>query len=78
MTLKINKRVTKKVPVEVVSFVWFGELTEGSVATEFKCSACGSKLGARRFGAGMIEEGGKQRSMRLCELCGIEAEKESP
>ena len=74
MTLKINRRVTKKVAVDVVSFKWFGQLTAESVAAGFKCTACGSKLGARRFGAAMIEDGGGQRSVRLCEDCGIDAE----
>ena len=74
MPLKINKQVTKKIPVNVVSFRWFGRLTESSVAAGFKCSACGDKLGARRFGAAMIEENGLQRSLRLCESCGVDAE----
>ena len=72
MSLTRNVRVTKKIPVNVSSFRWFGTLTEGSVACGFKCCACGGKLGARRFGAAWDADRGQ--SMRLCEDCGIKAE----
>ena len=70
--LKRSVRVTKRVPVNVIAFRWFGELKEGAVACNFKCCGCGGKLGARRFGAAM--DGDRNQSMRLCEDCGIEAE----
>lgn len=74
MALTRNVRVTKKVPVRVVSFRWFGELKEGAVAANFPCCACRGKLGARRFGCAW--DGDRDTSMRLCEDCGIEAEKQ--
>jgi hypothetical protein len=70
-----NIRVTKKVPVNVTSFRWSGgALVEGAVACNFKCCACGGKLGARRFGCAW--DGDRDQSMRLCEDCGVKAEEQ--
>ena len=74
MAVTRNIRATKKVPVNVTAFRWFGELTAGAVACGFLCCACRGKLGARRFGAAW--DGDRDQSMRLCEDCGIEAEKQ--
>ena len=65
--------VPKMVPVQVTALRWCGALKEGSVAAKFKCSACRKELGARRFGAAW--DGSRGVSMRLCEDCGVDAEK---
>lgn len=74
--LTINQMRTVKVPVKVLSMRWSsGALTEHSEASVFKCSACGSKLGARRFATAFIrKDSGAEHSMRLCEDCGVQAE----
>ena len=73
--LTINQQRTVKVPVTVLSMRWCGELKECSVATGFKCSACGHRLGERRFAVAFIrKESGVEYSMRLCADCGIKAE----
>lgn len=73
--LTINEQRTVKVPVTVLSMRWSGELNPGSMATAFKCSACGTKLGDRRFAVAFIrKKNGVEHSMRLCEDCGLEAE----
>lgn len=72
--LKINKRIVRRVPVEVKQLRWFGPLADNSAAAGFRCSACGRKLGARTFAAAWIRDGDQERSMRLCEDCGKAAE----
>ena len=74
MPLKIKVRTTKMVPVKIVSLRWAGKITDGSVSEKFHCSACGERLGARKFAVAMIERDGVQQSLRLCEDCGIKAE----
>lgn len=78
MTLRINKRITKRVAVEVLNLKWFGVLSKGSVATGVKCSACKEALGERRWATAWIKDGSAERSMRLCEKCAMDAETKSP
>jgi hypothetical protein len=74
VTLRINQPTVHRVPVEVLKFRWCGTLTPASVAGSFKCTACGSRLGARRFGIAWILANDGERSVRLCEDCGVDAE----
>jgi hypothetical protein len=74
MVLKINKPTVRRVAVAVKMLCWSGPLVASSVATGFKCSACGQKLGSRMFATAWINDGGSERSMRLCESCGKSAE----
>ena len=73
--LKINKPIVCRVAVDVLKFNWCGQLVPGAIATTFRCSACGGKLGARWFGIAWIRDAnGIERSLRLCEECGKSAE----
>jgi hypothetical protein len=74
--LTITEQRPVKVPVTVISMRWCGTLQSDSVAAKFRCSGCGSTLGARRFGAAMVVYKGTQRSLRLCEDCAEKAEQD--
>lgn len=67
--LKIKKLIPTMVPVEVLKLRVHSQLSVGTVATGFKCSACGEKLGARRFGSAWIKDSQDERSLRLCWDC---------
>lgn len=73
--LTITKRTTRQVPVEVLKMRWLHALTADAIACNFRCSACCGKLGARRLSVTWIRDGTRERSMRLCEVCSIKAEK---
>jgi len=72
--LMIRKPTYRKFPVTVLKFRWCGTLRPVDCGANFKCSACGGRLGARRFGIAWIRDGEEERSLRLCEDCGREAE----
>lgn len=75
MSLKIKKYVPKMQPVEVLNVKWCGPLKrDGSGVSLLQCSACRKQLGARRFAIAWIKDSSGERSMRLCEECGKDAE----
>lgn len=78
MGLSIKKPTFRKVPVEVLNLRWHGPLSKGNVAAAFRCSACLKILGERRFAVAWIRDGESERSMRLCEDCGNDAETPTP
>lgn len=75
MGLTINKPSVRKVPVRTLNLKWSGGVLERScIACGFKCSACGAKLGERRFATAWVKDESQEYSLRLCEDCGIKAE----
>ena len=74
MTLKISKPSVRTVGIRVLSMRWDGPLGPTSPAAGLKCSACRERLGGRRFATAWINDAGAERSMRLCESCGVNAE----
>ncbi len=72
MTLTIQKPSVKKVMVEVLTLKWIG--VTHSAMSNFRCSACHQVIGQKRVAIVWINDEGKQRSLRLCEDCGIRAE----
>jgi len=67
--LKVRKTVSVMREVEVLKLYISEALKPGGVCTNFKCTACGKKLGARKFGTAWIRDGGGERSIRLCWDC---------
>lgn len=70
MSLTMIVPTTKRVPVVVIAFRWCGALTIHDV--DYKCSACRKSIGTKRFGIAMLAN----RSLRLCEACGLIAEQD--
>ena len=73
MTFMINKAAIVRVPVRVTWFAW--GVKPRPTQKCLPCEACGSMLGIKPYGCAYVIEDGKGRNMRLCEACGIEAEK---
>lgn len=73
MKLGIRVPTTKRVELTVLELHWSAPVS--GVAAGFECSACGGVLGERRWAIGWIKDWlGHERSMRLCEDCGMKAE----
>lgn len=74
MEVKVKKTGYKLVKYDVVSFKWLKPVSEK--LQSLKCTACKSPIGDKRWGLAWVEKNGKRQAMRLCESCGIEADKE--
>lgn len=70
----ITRPSTKQVPVEVVRVVWHKPITAAQLIEICQCSACYRKLGIRRWAVAWVRDEKGERSMRLCEDCGLKAE----
>ena len=76
--LRVSRKTTKLVPVEVLRLRISGMLSADGVAAGFRCSACRQKLGGRRFGTAWIRDSGGERSLRLCWDCTLDALESCP
>ena len=75
MRLTIRKPSYFYEEVQTLKLKWLTK-TESKVTASFKCSACGDKVGNRRIGIAWIRDKEIEYSVRLCEPCGIKAEKD--
>ncbi len=72
MALTIQKPSVRKVLVEVLNLKWIE--VSSAATSKLRCSACHRETGRKRVAIAWINDEGKQRSLRLCEDCGIKAE----
>jgi len=69
-----RKIVIVPTPLKVITFRWSG-IPKGTLA-DFKCSICSDVLGnERNWGLAWVEDEGKEHAERLCNSCGLIAEK---
>lgn len=76
--LKVRKTVSVMREVEVLKLYISEALNPGGACTNLKCTACGKKLGAKKFGTAWIRDGGGERSIRLCWDCAKVAQAHAP
>jgi len=70
----ITKPSTKQELVEVLRVVWRRPITVPQLIETCRCSACFAKLGVQRWAVAWIRDEKVERSLRLCEACGLKAE----
>ncbi len=68
-------KVCRKIPCKVLIFHWHAPKTIPS-EEKLLCGACFSIIGKTRWGIGTVRCRPVTDTLRLCESCGIEAEKD--
>jgi len=68
-------KIVKDVPCEIAFFQKWCKPVTSKELRKLPCSACHNSIGDKRWAIAWRKEKTTKRPMRLCEECGIKAEK---